>query len=335
MPTPSPEREPSRWGVPAGAGAYLLWGLIPLYISALAPAGAVEIVAHRVLWSLGLCLLLLAVTRSFGSFVTLVRDRRTLGVLAVAAVLIAINWCTYVLAVSTQHTADAALGYFINPIVTSLLAVVVLRERLLRAQLIALGLTLAAVLVIAFGYGRVPWLALVLAFSFGLYGLIKNRVGGHVGALPGLTLETLVLAPLALGYLVVLGATGVGAFGGPGEVAGPAAYGVLLALSGPITAVPLLLFATAARRLPLATLGSLQYIAPVMQLGVAVLVMGEPMPLARWIGFALVWVALGVITVDGLRRLRRQPGSAATAPATSPADAGAPPPPLPPPTPPS
>lgn len=298
---------PSRAGTPAGATAYLLWGLIPLYIAALAPAGAVEIVAHRVLWSLGLCLLLLAVTRNTAAFVAILRDRRTLGLLSLAALLIAVNWITYVVAVSTHHTADAALGYFINPIVTALLAVLVLREKLRAPQLVALGLTVVAVLVIGVGYGRVPWLALVLAFSFGFYGLIKNRVGSHVGALPGLTVETAVLAPLALVYLVVLAVTGAGAFGGPGEVAGSFWFGVLLALSGPITAVPLLLFATAARRLPLATMASLQYIAPIMQLGVAVLVMGEPMPLARWIGFALVWVALIVITSDGVRRLRRQP----------------------------
>ncbi|PWD50505.1 EamA family transporter RarD [Serinibacter arcticus] len=303
MPTPTP----SRWGAPAGATAYLLWGLIPLYISALAPAGAVEIVAHRVLWSLGLCLLLLAVTRSFGAVAAIVADRRALGMLALAAALIAVNWVTYVLAVSTHHTADAALGYFINPIVTSVLAVAVLRERLVRSQQVALGLTVVAVLVIAVGYGRVPWLALVLAFSFGLYGLIKNRVGTQVGALPGLTVETAVLAPVSLIYLVVLAVTGVGAFGGPGEVAGPVWFGLLLALSGPITAIPLLLFATAARRLPLATMASLQYIAPIMQLGVAVLVMHEPMPAARWIGFGLVWVALVVITIDGVRRHRRQP----------------------------
>lgn len=303
-----PTTTPSRWGVPAGASAYLLWGLIPLYISALAPAGAVEIVAHRVLWSLGLCFLLLAVTRSFGAVAAILRDRRTLGALAIAALLIGANWTTYVVAVSTHHTADAALGYFINPILTSLLAVIVLRERLLRSQQIALVLTVAAVAVIGVGYGRVPWLALAMAFSFGLYGLIKNRVGGQVGALPGLTVETLVLAPLALIYLIVLAVTGVGAFGGAGEIAGPVWYGLLLALSGPVTAIPLLLFASAARRLPLATMGSLQYIAPIMQLGVAVLVMHEPMPPARWIGFGLVWVALAVITVDGVRRLRRLPG---------------------------
>ena len=299
-----PSSPSSRWGVPAGASAYLLWGLLPLYISALSPAGAIEIVAHRVLWSLGLCFLLLAITRSFGDFAAILRAKRTVATLAVAGLLIGVNWIVYVVAVSTHHTADAALGYFTNPIVTSLLAVLILRERLRRSQKIALALTAAAVLVIAIGYGRVPWLALALAFTFGFYGLIKNRVGGQVGAVAGLTIETLTLAPLAAAYLVALAVTGTGAFGGPGEVAGPVWYALLLALSGPVTAVPLLLFATAARRLPLATMASLQYIAPIMQLGMAVFVMHEEMPLARWIGFSLVWLALAVITVDGVRRAR-------------------------------
>ncbi|TNU73544.1 EamA family transporter RarD [Miniimonas arenae] len=298
-------------GLAAGAGAYLLWGVLPLYMVALAPAGALEIVAHRVLWSALFCLLLLAVTRTMPQLLRVLRNRRVLGTLAVAAVLIAANWTTYVHAVSTQHAADAALGYFINPIVTALLAVLVLRERLAPAQWVALGLTGVAVVVIAVGYGRVPWIALALAFSFGLYGLIKNRVGGEVPALPGLTTETLVLAPLALVYLVVLAATGAGVFGGPGDVVGPFWYALLLVAAGPVTAVPLLLFASAARRLPLATMGSLQYIAPIMQLGVAVLVFHEPMPLARWIGFGLVWVALAIITLDGVRRLRHVPAPAA------------------------
>ncbi|GMA32324.1 EamA family transporter RarD [Litorihabitans aurantiacus] len=245
-----PALAPSRRGTATGASAYLLWGLMPLYISALAPAGAVEVVAHRVLWSLALCLAILAAVRGFPALGAILRDRRTLGLLAAAAALIAVNWITYVIAVSTGRTADAALGYFINPIVTALLAVVVLRERLRPSQVAALALTGAAVLVIAVGYGAAPWLALALALSFGFYGLIKNRVGPHVGALPGLTVETMVLAPLALGYVVLLTVTGVGAFGGPGESAGPVGFGVLLALSGPITAVPLLLFATAARQLP-------------------------------------------------------------------------------------
>ncbi|WP_313554948.1 EamA family transporter, partial [Miniimonas arenae] len=165
-------------GLAAGAGAYLLWGVLPLYMVALAPAGALEIVAHRVLWSALFCLLLLAVTRTMPQLLRVLRNRHVLGTLAVAAVLIAVNWTTYVHAVSTHHAADAALGYFINPIVTALLAVLVLRERLVPAQWVALGLTAVAVVVIAVGYGRVPWIALALAFSFGLYGLIKNRVGG-------------------------------------------------------------------------------------------------------------------------------------------------------------
>ncbi len=291
-----------------GLAAYVLWGFLPLYFLVLAPATPIEVVSHRVLWSLGFCAVLLAATRAWGALAVVVRDRRALGTLAAAAALIAVNWITYVYAVDTSHTADAALGYFINPIVTSLLALVVVRERLTTAQWVALGTTAAAVVVIVVGYGRLPWISLVLAFSFGLYGLIKNRVGGRVAAVPGLTVETLVLAPVALGCLVWLHAHGAGVLGQPGTyLADPVWFAVALALSGPITAVPLLLFAAAARRLPLATMGSLQYIAPIMQLLVAVLVIGEPMPTARWIGFGLVWLGLIVLTVDGIRRVRRVP----------------------------
>lgn len=297
---------PSRWGLPAGISAYLLWGLMPLYIAALAPAGALEVVGHRVVWSLLLCLVLLTVMRSFGQVRAVLRSPRLVRLLVAAALLVGTNWTVYVLAVSTGRTADAALGYFINPIVTSLLAVVLLRERLVRAQWIGLGLTAVAVLVIGVGYGTFPWIALTLAGTFGLYGLMKNRVGADVAALPGLTVETMVLAPLALGYLVFLTVTGQGAFGGPGESAGSGWYAVLLMLSGPVTAVPLLLFASAARHLPLATVGTLQYMTPIIQLALAVVVLGEEMPAARWIGFTLVWVALLLISVDGARRMRAQ-----------------------------
>lgn len=294
-------------GLAAGVGAYLLWGLLPLYFVLLAPAGPVEVVAHRVLWSLAFCLALLAATRSLPQLRAVLRDRGVLARLAAAAGLIAVNWCTYVWAVTSAHATDAALGYFINPIVTAALAVLVLRERIVRAQLVALGLTALAVVVIAVGYGRVPWVALVLAASFGLYGLLKNQVGAAVPAVPGLTVETLVLAPLALGYLAVLAWRGQDVLGLSGDLVGPVWLVVLLVVAGPVTAVPLLLFAAAARRLPLATLGSLQYLAPALQLAIALVVLGEPMPLARWIGFALVWAAILVVAWDTVRRLRRQP----------------------------
>ncbi|WP_238402748.1 EamA family transporter RarD [Cellulomonas sp. H30R-01] len=280
----------------AGIAAYALWGVLPLYFPLLEPAGAVEIIAHRVVWSLLFCLLLLLVTRTWAGFVAALRDRRTLGLLGVAAVLLAVNWLVFVFGVLTDRVVDAALGYFINPLVTVALAVLVLRERLRPVQWVALGFGALAVVVITVGYGQLPWIALTLALSFGFYGLIKNRVGRSVAAIPGLTAETLLLAPLALGYLAILGADGTGTF---------AAYGpwhaVALVSSGVVTAVPLLLFNSAARRLPLSVVGLLQYLAPVLQLLIGVLVLHEQMPVARWWGFALVWLALVLLTVDGLR----------------------------------
>lgn len=285
-----------RSGLALGGGAYLLWGVLPLYFPLLSPAGAVEIIGHRVVWSLGFCLLLLTVTRGWAPYLAIFRNRRTLGLLSLAAALVAVNWTTYVYGVLSDQVVDTALGYFINPLVTVLLAVFVLGERLRIAQWVALGFGAAAVVVITLGYGRLPWIALTLAFSFGAYGLIKNRVGRTVTAVAGLAVETSVLFPVALGYLIWLGATGAGSFGahGPWHV-------VALVSSGVVTAVPLLMFGAAARRLPLSVIGMLQYIAPTLQFLLGVLVFGEQMPTARWWGFALVWLALVILTVDGVR----------------------------------
>jgi chloramphenicol-sensitive protein RarD len=292
---------PTRSGLLAGVGAYVLWGVLPLYFPLLQPAGAVEIVAHRVIWSLVFCVALLAVTRTWGAFVGTLRNRRTLGLLTLAAVLLAVNWIVFVFGVLSDRVVDASLGYFINPLVTVGLAVLVLHERLRPVQWVALGFGAAAVLVITIGLGSVPWIALTLAASFGFYGLIKNRVGRSVGAVPGLATETLVLAPLALAYLLVLQAHGTGSFSTHGTW-----HAAALASAGVVTAIPLLLFGSAARRLPLALVGMLQYIAPVMQFLIGVVVLDEQMPPARWFGFALVWVALVTLSVDGLRHSRAQ-----------------------------
>ncbi len=292
----SPPAITSRSGLALGAGAYLLWGVLPVYFPLLAPAGPVEIIGHRVVWSLGFCLLLLVATRTWASFVAALRTRRTLGLLTLAAALVAVNWTVYVYGVLSDQVVDTALGYFVNPLVTVLLAVFVLGERLRVAQWVALGFGAAAVVVITVGYGRLPWIALTLAFSFGLYGLIKNRVGRTVPAVASLAVETLVLLPFAAGYLLVLGAQGTGAFGAHGGW-----HVAALVSSGVVTAVPLLMFGSAARRLPLSVVGMLQYIAPTMQFLLGVLVFGEVMPPARWFGFALVWLALVVLTADGLR----------------------------------
>lgn len=296
MPT-SPE--PQRGGLAPGIAAYLLWGLMPLYFPLLEPAGAVEVIAHRVVWSLLFCLLLLAVTRGGRAFVSTLREPRTVGTLAVASVLLAVNWLVYVAAVMSGHVVDASLGYFVNPLVTVALAVLVLRERLRTVQWVALGFGALAVVVIAVGYGRVPWIALALAASFGSYGLLKNRVGRRLAALPGLATETLVLFPVALGYLLWLAAQGSGTFTSSGG-----GHAALLALAGPVTAVPLLLFNQAARRIPLSLIGLLQYMTPVVQFLIGVLVRHEPMPAARWAGFGLVWVALVVLGADGWRTAR-------------------------------
>ncbi|GLY56264.1 MAG: EamA family transporter RarD [Cellulosimicrobium funkei] len=294
--TPAPT---GRWGLLLGAGAFFLWGAMPLYFPLLEPAAPLEIIAHRVVWSLLFCLVLLAATRQLGGFVAALRSPRTLGTLAVAAVLIVTNWTVYVYGVLSGHVLDAALGYFINPLVTVLLAVAVLRERLRPAQWVAVGVGAAAVVVISTGAGGLPWIALVLAGSFGLYGLVKNRVGRTVEALPGLAVETAVLTPVALVYLGWLGATGAGTFGTEGV-----GHALLLASAGIVTALPLLLFSAAARRLPLSVVGLLQYLGPALQFLFGLLVFHEPMSPTRWAGFGLVWLALVVLSVDGLRTAR-------------------------------
>ena len=297
--TPGAAAPTDRLGVVLGASAYVLWGAMPLFFPLLQPAGPLEIIAHRVVWSLLFCLLLLLVMRKLPAFRAAFRVRRTVGLLAIAAVLVATNWTVYVYGVLSGHVLDAALGYFINPLVTVLLAVLVLKERLRPAQWVALGIGVVAVVVLTIGVGRLPWIALTLAASFGLYGLVKNRVGRDVEALPGLAVETTLLFPVALGYLVLLGATGVGTFAAEGT-----GHALLLASSGVVTALPLLLFGAAARRLPLSLVGMLQYLAPLLQFLVGLLVFHESMPPARWAGFSLVWLALVVLSVDGLRALR-------------------------------
>jgi chloramphenicol-sensitive protein RarD len=286
-------------GLATGLGAYLLWGVLPLYFELLKPSGAVEVVAHRVLWSLIFCAAVLSATRTWRALGVVLRNRRTMALVATAAVLLAVNWLTFVFAALSGHVVDASLGYFINPLVTVLLAVVVLRERLRRLQWVALGFGVAAVVVITVGYGRLPWVALTLAVSFGVYGLIKNRVGRSVAAAPGLAAETLVLAPVSAGYLIWLQTTGDATFGVSGGW-----HALALAGTGIATALPLLLFGESARRLPLSVVGMLQYLAPVLQLVIGVLVLHETMPPARWWGFGLVWVALVLLTADGVRSQR-------------------------------
>lgn len=284
-----------RSGVLLGLGAYLMWGLFPLYFRLLDAAGPVEVVLHRIVWSLLVCVLLVLVTRGGASLRRL--TRRQVAGLGLAALVLSVNWGVFVYGVNSGQVVETSLGYFINPIVSVVLGVTLLHERLHRAQWVAVGLAAVAVVVLSVDYGRPPWLAFSLALSFGAYGLIKNRVGRGVGAVPGLTVETAVLAPLAVVGLVLLQVQGSSTF----TLERPG-LAVLLALSGALTALPLLLFAGAARRVPLSTIGLLQYVTPVMQLLIGVLVFSEPLPPVRLAGFALVWLALAVLSIDGLRR---------------------------------
>lgn len=287
-------------GVLFGFGAYGLWGLLPLYFFALMPAGAVEIVANRVVWSLFFCILLITVTRSWRALAGAFRDRSVFGSLALAAALIAVNWLTYTYGVTTGQAVEAALGYFINPLVSVLLGVFVLKEKLRPLQWAAVGIGFVAVAVLTVSYGKLPWIALTLAFSFGLYGFVKKRVGPKVDAVTSLSVETIVLAPIAAATMVFLSVSGSATL----TSQGPGHFWLLVA-SGVITAVPLLFFGASARRLPMTTIGLLQYVAPLLQFIVALVVFQEAMTTSRWIGFAVVWLALLVLTVDMLRATRK------------------------------
>jgi chloramphenicol-sensitive protein RarD len=295
-----------RTGVVAGLSAYLLWGLFPLYFPLLEPAGGLEIVAHRIVWSLVFIGLLLTVRRGWSQVRAAVADRRTALVLSAASVLIVVNWTVYVYAVNAGHVVESSLGYFVQPLFSVLLGVVVFGERLRRLQWVAVGLAAVAVLVLTVDYGHPPWIALALAGSFGLYGLMKKLV--RVEAVPGLFVETAVAFLPALVVIVVLQARGSAAFAHEGT-----GNALLMASAGVATAVPLLLFAAAARRIPLSTVGLLQYVNPLIQLAVGVFVFDEPMPPARLAGFAIVWLALAVFTADTLRQARSTRRTAARA----------------------
>ncbi|WP_405428139.1 EamA family transporter RarD [Micromonospora sp. NBC_00617] len=289
---------PLRLGYLYGIGAYLLWGFFPLYFKLLRPTGPLEILAHRIVWSVLFVALLLGALRNIGFLRALLRRRRTVAGIVAASALIAVNWGIYIYGVSSNRVVETALGYFINPLVVVLLGVTVLRERLRPAQWVALGIGASAVAVLAVDYGRLPWLALTLAFSFAGYGLIKKQLG--LPAAEGLFVESAVLALPALGYLAWLSRDGGLTFG---HVS--AGHTVLLVLAGAATAIPLLLFAGAANRLPLTGLGMIQYLAPILQLACGVLIFHEPMPPARLAGFALVWLALVVFTADAIRQARQ------------------------------
>lgn len=289
----------ARRGTAYGAGAYVIWGAFPLYFHLLAPAGAWEILAHRILWTLLFCGAVLAVRRELGWLRSVFGNPRMLGAVTLAGLLIAVNWVIYVGAVVAHHVTEASLGYFLNPIVTVAIGVVVLRERLRTLQWLAVAIGLVAGVYLTIDLGRPPWIALGLAFSFALYGLMKKRLGTSLGAFQSLTSETAVLLPIAIAVLVWVAARGETTF----TLDAPA-HPLLLASAGLVTAAPLLMFAAAARRVPLVTIGLLQFITPVLQLICGVLLLGETMETGRWIGFGIVWIALLVLMFDSVRSVR-------------------------------
>ncbi|HIZ99376.1 MAG TPA: EamA family transporter RarD [Candidatus Janibacter merdipullorum] len=293
-------RERHGLGVLAAWLAYGIWGLFPLYFHALRPAGATEILAHRILWTLVLCLLVLALRRELVALLRRMRGRLALGI-GIAAYLIAINWFIYVYAVGTDRTNEAALGYFLNPIVTVALGVLVLGERLRRLQWVAVAVGALAAVYLTLAGGGLPWISLALACSFGGYGLTKKKLGATLPALSSLSAETIVLLPAAVGLLWWVGADGSDTF-----TSGAPWHPLLLVSAGIATAIPLLLFAEAARRIPLVTIGLIQFITPVLQLVVSVTLLGEHLSPERWVGFAIVWVALAFLTVDSVRSARRR-----------------------------
>lgn len=309
IPTPGrPPVDQSRRGLLYAFGAYALWGVFPLYFPLAEPATPLEILAHRVFWSAvlsGALLLVPAVRRDLG---TLLRSRRRMTYLTVAALVLAVNWYTYIWAVNSGEVVQASLGYYVNPLVSALLGVIVLHERLRRLQWISLGIGFVAVVWLTVEHGGLPWTALALAFSFGSYGLFKKQADAP--AVQSLAVETAVLTPAAIAYLAYLVASGQSTFGNHG-----AGHTLILISLGVVTAVPLLCFAGAATRIPLSVIGMLQYMTPTIQLALGVFVLNEPLPGRRLAGFVIVWIALALLMIDGL--VARHTAIRATAAAAS------------------
>ncbi|MEI7772893.1 MAG: EamA family transporter RarD [Chloroflexales bacterium] len=293
-----------RKGMTYAAGSYVLWGLLPLFWHALSGVPAVEILAHRIVWALSVTLLLNVVTGGLPALGATLRDRRVLLTFTLSALLLTVNWFIYIWAVNAGYVVETSLGYFINPLVNVIFGVLFLRERLRPGQIAALGVAFAGVLYLTVLYGSPPWIALALAFSFGCYGLLRKTAS--LGSLEGLTLETIIAAVPAVAYLLFIEASGGGAFvrAGMGTT-------LLLVASGIVTAVPLLLFASGARKITLVMLGILQYIAPTIQFALGVTVFHEAVTPQRLVGFALVWLALAIYTFEGAAVFRQRARAAA------------------------
>lgn len=285
-----------RTGLLLGIGAYFCWGLFPLYWPLLKPALSVEILAHRVIWSLIVCLSALAFRHKISAMLQMIWDQRILGWLAVASIALSLNWGIFIWAINSGHIVESALGYYINPLIMIGAGVLLFGERMRLAQWIAVALGATSVVVLSIDYGHPPYIALSLAFSWGLYGLVKKHLS--LGALETLTIETMILVIPAMGYILLLAHQGTGQFGSSTHLT------VLLMTAGIVTAVPLLLFNGAASRIPLSTIGLLQYLNPTMQFVIGILIRHEIMSQGRWVGFLLIWLALGLLSVDGIRSSR-------------------------------
>ncbi len=290
------KRSVNTVGLAFGAGAYLIWGSFPLLFQLSKFASPFETVVWRVVFGFLFAAILVTITKTWGQILALVKTPKKLVWVAVAAIFIFINWQVYVVAVVTGNVIETSLGYFINPLVTVMFAVVLLKEKLRRMQWVALGVGLIAVLVLTVDYGRPPWIAIVLALSFGTYSLAKNRVGRNIGALQSFTIESATVLPIAIIQLIV-----VASFGPIMLLSGPMEAAVLIGL-GIMTAVPLILFGAAASRIPLSMIGFIQYLTPVLQFSAGYFILSEEMPPVRWIGFGLVWVSLVILTSDAFRR---------------------------------
>ncbi len=292
------QRSRATTGLLFGVSAYLIWGSFPLIITASAFANPLETVVWRVVFGFLFAAVLVSITKAWRPMIELARSPKKLGWIAVAALFIFINWETYVIAIVTGNAIESSLGYFINPLITILFAVVILKEKLRRMQWVALSIGLVAVIVLTVDYGRPPWFALILALSFAIYSLAKNKVGRSIPALQSFTLESAIVMPVALIQLAVVASMGpLMLFTGVFETTVLIGFGIL-------TAIPLILFGAAASRIPLASIGFIQYLNPTLQFLIAYFILLEPMPPARWIGFGLVWISLAVLTFDAIRSRR-------------------------------
>jgi len=286
----------NKLGLLFGISAYSLWGLFPLYWPLLEPANALEIVSHRAVWTLVFCFIVLASTKALKVTLATLKRPQVAAKLLLTSILISINWLVYIWATNNEHVVEASLGYYINPLIIIGFGVILLKEKMRPLQWLALAIASLGVLVLTIDYGRLPWIAMGLALSWGGYGLIKKQLG--LGALEGLAIETFISSFFYLAYLVFIGYQGTGQFGQSWGLT------ILLMSAGAITAIPLLLFNGAANRLQFTTIGLLQYITPTLQFSIGVWIQHEDMPTARWIGFAIIWVALSTLAIDLVKSSR-------------------------------